>query len=70
VRGAILTVQELREVVDSSISFVDVVKSRNLNEPANIVRVQLVLYNPFSELVPLSWRATIDANAPFTVLLS
>lgn len=48
--------------------FVHVVESGYLDEPANIVRVQLVINDPFGQLVPFVERSAIYADSPFTVL--
>ena len=41
------------KVLDLARYLVDIVKSRHLNEPPDVVRVQFVVHYPFGELVPL-----------------
>ena len=48
----LLTPDDFFEIFDSSTLLEDVVQSRNLNEPSNIVRKEFVLDDPFRKLVP------------------
>lgn len=45
-----------------------VIKARYLNEPANVVREELVVDDPFRQFIPFVFVATVDADAPFTIL--
>ena len=42
--------------------FVDVIQTRNLYEPTDIVRVDLVIDNPLGKIVPFLLRTTINRN--------
>jgi hypothetical protein len=48
------TVHNFLEVVHVPALFEDVVESRNLDEPADIVREKLVVDDPLRELVPFT----------------
>ncbi len=56
------------ERLDGPALAVDVVQPRDLDEPAHVMREQLVVHDPARELVPLVRRAPVDADAPFTIL--
>lgn len=53
---------------DRAILLVHVVQARDLDQPAHVVRVELVVDDPLCELVPLVALPAVDANAPFAVL--
>ena len=60
-----LTSDDILKVADQSATLVNIIESRNLNQPAHVGRKELVLHDPFSELIPLGFRATIDRNTIF-----
>ena len=64
----IRTPNDVFERLNRAILFVHIVEARYLDEPADVVRVELVVHDPFRELVPFVARSTIDADAPFAVL--
>ena len=47
---------------------VDVIETRDLDEPADIVGIELVVDDPPSQLVPLIALPAIDADPPLAVL--
>ena len=49
---------------------VHVIEAWHLNEPADVVRVQLVVHDPFGKLVPLVSLPAVNADTPFTILLN
>lgn len=49
--------------------FVYVIKTRYLDEPANVVGEEFVMDDPLRQFVPFVLVATVDADAPFTILL-
>jgi hypothetical protein len=63
-----LTDDDLFESFYRASLLVDLIKSRDLDEPTNIVREQIMIDNPFRELVPLIHRSTINTDTPFAVL--
>lgn len=46
----------------------NLVQSRDLNEPSQVVRKQFMLHDPFGELVPLVDVSSVDAQPPLDVL--
>ena len=62
------TFQDIFERLNHAALTIDIVQAWYLDEPAHIVRVQLVVHNPASELVPFILRAPVDADAPFAIL--
>jgi poly-beta-hydroxyalkanoate depolymerase len=55
--------------LNGPIGFVDLVDSWNLDEPSHVVREELVIDDPFCELIPLVRRAAVNANPPFHILM-
>jgi hypothetical protein len=39
-----------------------------LNEPANVVREQIIVDDPFRKLVPLIHGSAVNTDTPFAVL--
>ena len=62
------TPNDVFERLNRAILFVHIVEARYLDEPADVVRVELVVHDPSRELVPLVARAPVDTDAPFAVL--
>jgi hypothetical protein len=56
------------ECVDCTSLLVYLVQSRNLNEPANVVREQIIVDDPFRKLVPLIHGSAVNTDTPFAVL--
>lgn len=56
-----LTLNNVLEGLDGPVCLIDIVQARHLNEPANIMREQLVPHDPFGELIPLARRSTVNA---------
>ena len=65
---AVRTFDDILKRLQLPTQFVNVVEPRDLDEPANIVGVELVVDDPAREFVPLVWRASIYTDAPFAVL--
>lgn len=64
-----LTSDDVLKALDGAALFEEVVQSRNLDEPADVVREDLVVDDPFCELIPFIHVPTVDADAPFAVLV-
>ena len=63
-----LTAQKIFECVNRPICFIYFVDARHLNQPANVVRINLVIDDPFGQFIPFVGGTPIDANSPFNVL--
>ena len=63
-----LTSDDTFKVLHLTGHLVNVVQPRNLNQPSDIVRVEFVMDDPFSELVPFVWGAAIDTDPPLAIL--
>jgi hypothetical protein len=55
--------------IHQATSFVDVVKARDLDQPAHVVRKKLVVNYPGGKLIPLIYRFTIDGDTPLNHLI-
>ena len=64
----IRTADDILKRPDRSISLVDFIQTRNLNEPPHIVREELVRNDPLGQIVPFTWGSSIDTYPPFDVL--
>lgn len=53
--------QQLLEVLHHFVAAEDIVESRDLNQPAYVVTVDVVCCSPASQLVPLICRLAVDA---------
>ena len=53
---------------DRTILLVHVIEARYLDQPADVVRVELVVDYPLRKLVPFVEFPAIDADPPFTIL--
>ena len=62
-------VENLLETVDQFVALVDVVESRDLDDPADVVGVHLVIDGPRGQLVPLVGLAPVDGEAQLGVLI-
>jgi hypothetical protein len=78
VRGGVLrdleegledVLDDILEVVDQAAGFEHLVQARHLNEPADVVRDELVVHDPLGELVPLVGLAAVDGHTPLRVLV-
>ena len=47
---------------------VHVIEARYLDQPADVVRVELVVDDPLRKLVPFVEFPAVDADPPFTIL--
>ena len=56
---------DLLVVLHHAAGLVNIVKTRHLNEPANVGREELVVDNPGCELVPFLQGTAVDRNPPF-----
>ena len=61
-------VKYLLEAVDQFVVLEDVVESRYLDDPADVVGVHLVIDGPLGQLVPLVGLAPVDGEAQLRVL--
>ncbi len=64
------TDNDILKGLDRSIRLVHVIQSRDLDEPSDVVRVELIVDDPLCELVPFVRGPTVDAESPFTVLIT
>lgn len=63
-----LTAQKIFKCVDRPICLVYFVDSRHLNQPADVVRIKLVIDDPFGQFIPFVDGTSIDADSPFDIL--
>ena len=62
------TSDDVFKVFHETILLKQVVKSRDLDQPADIVRKYLILDYPFCKFVPFIDVTTVNADPPFAVL--
>ena len=62
------TSYNILEGPDRTILLVHVIEARYLDQPADVVRVELVVDYPLRKLVPFVEFPAIDADPPFTIL--
>lgn len=62
-------VDDLGEALHQFVAFVNVKESWHLNDPAHVVRVDVVVHGPLGEFVPFAGRASIDGQAKLQVLI-
>ena len=67
--GGDRTADDVLERLYRTAGFVYIVQPRDLYEPPHVVREELVVYDPFGELVPFGGGAAVDGDAPFAVLV-
>lgn len=60
---------DLLEVIHQSTGFIDIEKSGDLDQPADVVGEQLVIHNPGGEFVPLVNGPAVDRNTPLDHLV-
>ena len=60
---------DLLEGVHCARVFVHVIKARDLDEPADVGRVQFVVDHPSGESIPLIQAAAVDTDPPFDHLI-
>lgn len=53
--------QQLLEVLHHIVAAEDIVETRDLDQPAHVVAVDVVCCSPTSQLVPLIFRLAVDA---------
>jgi len=56
------------EGVNESVTLVDVVQPGNLDEPANVVAVNVPSLGPLGQLVPLGRAAAVNAETQLRIL--
>lgn len=57
-----LTPHDVFECIHLTCGFVDFVQPRDLNEPSDVVRQELVVDDPFSQLVPFVQVSRLSAT--------
>lgn len=63
-----LTINDVFKGLNWAIGFVNLVKSGYLNQPTNVVRVDLVIHDPFRKFIPLIRGMTVYTDTPFNIL--
>lgn len=66
--GKAYTSYNVFEGINRAVLLVHVVQTWYLDQPADVVRIELVFDDPFGELVPFVKFPAVDTDSPFTVL--
>ncbi len=63
-----LTTNDVFKCLNRAVGFVNLVKSGYLNQPTNVVRVELVIHDPFRKFVPFIRGMAVYTDTPFNIL--
>lgn len=56
------TLNDLFEILDSPVRLINLIQSRDLNEPSDIMTEQSIIDDPRRQFIPLLSAASIDTN--------
>ena len=63
------TYDNVFECFYGSVRLVNFVQTRNLDQPSHVVRIELVVDDPFRELIPFILGTAVYADPPFAILI-